>query len=220
MTYIQTDLLGDAIALPEENRGRILLVEDDAVLRMLLRETLLNEGFTVTEAANRPDALKILQDNPDICVAIVDLGLPPVEHTTLEGLTLIKTVHAESSQVKIIVLTGQDEEQSALEAIREGAFDFLSKPASSEIILNAVNRAFLFHRKEKDMQEDGVARLQFNARYTNGLKAVREEAEEKLVRQVLRETGFNVYKSAEKLGVKRESIYYFMKKFQITRDDN
>jgi DNA-binding NtrC family response regulator len=220
MTHVQTDLLGDAIALPEENRGHILLVEDDAVLRMLLRETLLNEGFSVTEAANRPDALGILQDNAEICVAIVDLGLPPVEHTTLEGLTLIKTVNAESSRVKIIVLTGQDEDQSALEAIREGAFDFLSKPASAAVILNAVNRAFLFHRKEKDMHEGGMARLQFNARYTDGLKAVREEAEEKLVRQVLRETGFNVYKSAEKLGVKRESIYYFMKKFQITRDDN
>jgi transcriptional regulator with GAF, ATPase, and Fis domain len=48
---------------------------------------------------------------------------------------------------------------------------------------------------------------------------VREEAEEKLVRQVLKDTGFNVYKSAEKLGIKRESIYYFMKKFQISRDD-
>ena len=67
---------------------------------------------------------------------------------------------------------------------------------------------------------DGLARLQFNARYADGLKAVREEAEEKLVRQVLKETGFNVYKSAEKLGIKRESVYYFMKKFQITRDDS
>ena len=65
-----------------------------------------------------------------------------------------------------------------------------------------------------------MARLQFNARYADGLKTVREEAEEKLIRQVLRETGFNVYQSAGKLGVKRESIYYFMKKFGITRDDH
>lgn len=202
-----------------KTRGNILLVEDDAVLRMLLRDTLIQEGFDVTEASNRPAAMKILQESAEISVAIIDLGLPPVEHTTMEGISLLKTITAELNRVKVIVLTGQDEDHSALEAIREGAFDFLAKPARTADILNAVNRAFLFHRKEQDMHEDGMARLQFNARYTDGLKAVREEAEEKLVRQVLRETGFNVYKSAEKLGVKRESIYYFMKKFQITRDD-
>lgn len=202
------------------SKGCTLLVEDDPVLRMMLRNMLELEGYEVTEAESRPDALNKLTQQQQIAVAIVDLGLPPVAHTTLEGLALIHTMSAEHQNIKIIVLTGQDEEQSALEAIREGAFDFLSKPASSEKIVAAIQRAFLFHRKEQDMLADGQARLQLSARYTDGLKAVREEAEEKLVRQVLKDTGFNIYKSAEKLGIKRESIYYFMKKFQITRDDN
>jgi DNA-binding NtrC family response regulator len=201
------------------SKGCTLLVEDDPVLRMMLRNMLESEGYEVAEAESRTDALGKLALQQQIAVAIVDLGLPPVEHTTFEGLALIRTMSAEYQNIKIIVLTGQDEEQSALEAIREGAFDFLSKPASSEKILGSVHRAFLFHRKEQDMMADGQARLQLNPRYTDGLKAVREEAEEKLVRQVLKETGFNIYKSAEKLGIKRESIYYFMKKFKITRDD-
>ena len=205
---------------PSNSKGCALLVEDDPVLRMMLLNMLELEGYEVAEAESRTDALNELGLQPQIGVAIVDLGLPPVEHTTLEGLALIRTMSAEYQSVKIIVLTGQDEEQSALAAIREGAFDFLSKPASSEKILAALQRAFLFHRTEQDMMADGQARLQLSARYTDGLKAVREEAEEKLVRQVLKETGFNIYKTAEKLGIKRESIYYFMKKFQITRDDN
>jgi DNA-binding NtrC family response regulator len=202
------------------SKGCTLLVEDDPVLRMMLRNMLELEGYEVAEAESRPDAILKLTQQQHIAVAIVDLGLPPVEHTTLEGLALIHTMSAAYQHIKIIVLTGQDEEQSALEAIREGAFDFLSKPASSEKIMASVQRAFLFHRKEHDMMADGHARLQLSTRYTDGLKAVREEAEEKLVRQVLKDTGFNIYKSAEKLGIKRESIYYFMKKFQITRDDN
>lgn len=117
------------------------------------------------------------------------------------------------------MLTGQDEEQSALEAIREGAFDFLSKPADFNEILSAVSRALLFNRKEKDMSEEGMTRLQFSARLSDGLKAIREEAEEKLIRKTLKDTGFNVYQSASRLGLKRESIYYFMKKFGINRDD-
>lgn len=203
-----------------DRSGHILLVEDDQALRTLLRTTLQQAGYSTTEASNRREGLAQLQSHADISVAIVDLGLPPMEHSTLEGLALVKTITQQADQVKTIVLTGQDEDQSALEAIREGAFDFLAKPASSQVILNAVKRALLFHRKEKDLQDSGVARLQFNARYADGLKTVREEAEEKLIRQVLRETGFNVYQSAGKLGVKRESIYYFMKKFGITRDDH
>ena len=65
-----------------------------------------------------------------------------------------------------------------------------------------------------------MTRLQLNAKVADGLKAVREEAEEKLVRQVLKDTDFNIYRSAEKLGIKRESIYYFMKKFGINRGDS
>lgn len=221
MTKPQSELLpATETAAAADCRGTVLLVEDDQVLRMLLRNGLENAGYAILETETRPQAEQRLKEHAAIAVVIVDLGLPPVEHTTLEGLALIRATASEAPSVKIIVLTGQDEEQSALEAIREGAFDFLSKPARSEDILQAVQRAFLFHRKEQDMMAEGHARLQLNTRYTDGLKAVREEAEEKLVRQVLKETGFNVYKSAEKLGVKRESIYYFMKKFQITRDDN
>lgn len=222
MSKDQSDLFKDQSepSAANDSRGHVMLVEDDAVLRLLLRNSLEDATYDVVETESRPEALENLRKHEEIAVMIVDLGLPPVEHTTLEGLALIRTISSEYPAVKIIVLTGQDEEQSAFEAIREGAFDFLSKPARSQDILLAVQRAFLFHRKEQDMLADGHARLQLNTRYADGLKAVREEAEEKLVRQVLKDTGFNVYKTAEKLGIKRESIYYFMKKFQITRDDN
>lgn len=222
MSKTQNSLFNEGMepAAASDGRGHIMLVEDDSVLRLLLRNSLEDAAYKVLEAESRPEAIEKLRLVDDIAVVIVDLGLPPVEHTTLEGLALIRTLTAEYPSIKVIVLTGQDEEQSAFEAIKEGAFDFLSKPARSQDILLAVQRAFLFHRKEQDMLADGHARLQLSTRYSDGLKAVREEAEEKLVRQVLKDTGFNVYKSAEKLGIKRESIYYFMKKFQISRDDN
>lgn len=205
----------------EEIMGSILLVEDDIPLRTFLRNALEMQGFTIVEADSKTEAMASLNDpSTNISVMILDLGLPPMQHTTDEGLATIKLVIAESLPTKIIVLTGQDEEQSALDAIREGAFDFLAKPASFKEILSAVNRAFLFYRKEQDMSAEGMTRLQINTKISDGLKAVREEAEEKLVRQVLKESGFNVYQSAAKLGIKRESIYYFMKKFGISRDSS
>ena len=195
----------------------LLLVEDDAALRSLLRESLQMQGLRVLEAASRAAAMNCLSDNPEVGVMLIDLGLPPAEHSTAEGIALINAILVNSNTAKVIVLTGQDEESSALAAIREGAFDFLAKPAQFADILRAVKRALLFQRQEIQMAEEGLTRLQINARISSGLKAVREEAEERLVRQVLKETGFNVYQSAARLGLKRESIYYFLKKLLISQ---
>jgi len=199
---------------------RILLVEDDPALRLVMRNVMENNEYDVLEADSRVGAQSVLENNPDIAAVVLDLGLPPSPHTTVEGLATIKLIIEGLYPAKIVVLTGQDEESSALAAIKEGAFDFLSKPSSSEDILNAVQRAVLFYQKEKTLsEEEGLTKLQINAKVADGLKAVREEAEEKLVRKVLKETEFNVYQSAAKLGLKRESVYYFLKKFGIKRGE-
>lgn len=198
---------------------KILLVEDDPALRLMLRTVLETNDYVVLEADSKATAEVVLGEDSAVAVIILDLGLPPSPHTTTEGLAVIKSVISQMYPVKIIVLTGQDEESSALAAIREGAFDFLSKPSRSEDILNAVQRAVLFHRQERQMAKEGMTKLQLNAKVADGLKAVREEAEEKLVRHVLKDTKFNVYQSAARLGLKRESVYYFLKKFGIKRDD-
>jgi DNA-binding NtrC family response regulator len=198
----------------------LLLVEDDSALRLILRDFLETEGYTVLEADCRTRALDALKKHSHLSVVVLDLGLPPSPHTTAEGIEFIRNAQAEFHPAKIIVLTGQDQESAALDAIREGAFDFLAKPAASADIVQAVSRALLFCRKEAEMATEGFTHLNIKARISDGLKAVREEAEERLVRQVLKDTGFNVYQSAARLGLKRESIYYFLNKFGIERDDD
>lgn len=195
----------------------ILLVEDDSALRMMLRGALEAQHYQVIEADSRGMAQEILRRKAPVGVILLDLGLPPCPYSPDEGLALVKIVAEKYCGIKVVVLTGQEQEGAALAAIREGAFDFLAKPASTGDVLQAVRRAFLFYTKELEMAGEGVSRLQYNFRVGEGLKGAREEVEEKIVRQVLLETGFNVNRTAARLGVKRESIYYFMKKFGIQR---
>ena len=203
----------------EAPAARVLLVEDDPALRQVLRNVLEISGYHVQEADSKATAEAVLKQDADIAVIVLDLGLPPSPHTTTEGLAVIRFVIDDLYPAKVVVLTGQDEESSALAAIKEGAFDFLAKPSRAEDIRNSVRRAVLFYRKERKLSVDeGLTKLQITAKVADGLKAVREEAEEKLVRQVLKDTQFNVYQSAARLGLKRESIYYFLKKFGIKRD--
>jgi DNA-binding NtrC family response regulator len=199
--------------------AHILLVEDDAALRTMLRGLLEMNDFIVSEADRRTTAMDILRANAAIQLVLLDFGLPPHAHDLTEGIATLKAIQAEIMTAKVIVLTGQDQESAALEAIREGAFDFLSKPASYDAILRAITRALLFLQKEGELSLEGVTRIAVNAQAGEGLKAIRSDAEERLVRQVLRETGFNVFQAAKRLGVKRENVYYFIKKFGISRDD-
>lgn len=208
-----------AQAARTEKSPSILLVEDDHTLRQTLASSLSAQGYPVLQAGSRQTALALLPEH-NIAVMLLDLGLPPREHSTEEGLAVIRAVSKEMFDIKIIVLTGQDEESAALAAIREGAFDFLAKPARLGNILSALDRALLFHRKEQDLSSEGTARLQINATLAYGLKAAREETEEKLLRKVLKQSNFNVYQSASRLGLSRESLYYFMKKFGIRRGDD
>jgi two-component system, response regulator RegA len=197
----------------------LLLVEDDAALRTMLRAALEMQDFVVFDTGQRQDVLAILKDAPEIGIVLLDLGLPPRPHETDEGIAVIRDIRQACFPVKIIVLTGQDQDSAALEAIHAGAFDFLAKPASIAAIVQAIDRASLFLRKERELGAAGIAQLQITTSMNEGLKAVRDEAEEKLVRTVLQETNFNVYQSARRLGVKRESIYYFLKKFGIQREE-
>lgn len=195
--------------------ARILLIEDDEALRKQLCFTLEKEN-TVKEAGNRNEAVEAVKDfSPEI--AIVDLGLPPNENSPDEGLFVIDHINS-AHACKIIVLTGQTTKDVAVKCLETGCFDYLEKPVNIDQLLFSLDRAKLFLDTEQELKNKGVEKIEFQVEIGNGLQGIREQAEKNLIIRILNETGFNVYKSAKILGVKRESLYYFIKKFNLERD--
>ncbi len=195
----------------------ILLVEDDYALRAQVRFAL-EEQFTVFEAGNYPEAVNVLNGR-EIPYVILDLGLPPHENSTDEGMRLLRYILGNFS-TKVIILTGQRTEDAAVEAIRSGAFDYIVKPVSMEKIMFSIDRAILFRETEARLEKQGVKKVTFDVEVGRGLQPAREEAEKNIILKMLRDTNFNVYKSAKLLGVKRESLYYFIKKFGLRREED
>ncbi len=194
----------------------ILLTEDDAALRGQIRFAL-EERFEVREAENVLKAVHVL-NSENITLAVLDLGLPPHEDTPEEGLRLLHYI-LENFGIKVIILTGQKTETAALESIKSGAFDYLVKPVSMEQLMFSIDRAILFRDTEQELSKQGTAKVSFGIEVGKGLQPAREEAEKNVILTVLKNTNFNVYKSAKLLGVKRESLYYFIKKFGFKRED-
>ncbi len=196
----------------------VLVVEDDASLRDWWSGSLEDMGYEVRSAASPTEALAVARHTDSAFdLAVLDLGLPPHPNQPTAGLELLRVLLLERPSIKVIVLTGQDEPSVALAAIGMGAFDFLNKPASNQRVRDALARAVLFLQAERQLSSDGQARMTLTAPISEGVREFGEAAQERLVRSVLAESQFNVAQAARKLGLTREHLYYFMKKFGIER---
>ncbi|MDP2369557.1 response regulator transcription factor [Rhodoferax sp.] len=101
---------------------RLLLIEDDAVLRLGLKRQLEADGYRVDVAADGEDGLFQAREYP-VDLAIVDLGLPKVS-----GLTVVQTLRTEGRTLPILILTARGSWQDKVKGLEAGADDYLVKP--------------------------------------------------------------------------------------------
>lgn len=206
-------------ALPATAPGRdvLLLVEDDDALRATWAGLLALEGLEVRSAVDAASALLEASHHPHPALALLDLGLPPSPGDPSVGLVLLQQLLLEIPRLKVVVLTGQNEPAVCWEAIGHGAFDYLVKPASRAAVLQALQRARLFAASERHLAQQGQVRLTVTAPMDEGVREFGEAAQERLVRSVLDDCGHNVAQAARALGLSRENLYYFIRKFGIDR---
>jgi len=103
-------------------RGRILVVEDDDTLRRVTQMHLAKKGCATAAAADAVEALKILEDEPQDLV-ISDLHLPG-----MSGLELLKMIRAKYPETEVVVITAFGTVVTAVEAMKFGAYDYVTKP--------------------------------------------------------------------------------------------
>jgi len=113
----------------------ILLVEDKDSLRQVLRLTLENAGYSVAEAANARVAINTIQQEPHRLV-LTDLRMP-----NGSGLDVLRAARAVDGDIPVIVMTAFGSIDEAVQAMKDGAHDFLQKPVDSNHLLLLVERA-------------------------------------------------------------------------------
>ncbi|MGE0822382.1 MAG: sigma-54-dependent transcriptional regulator [Candidatus Binatia bacterium] len=116
-------------------QARILIVDDDTVSCQLFAKVLTAEGYTVEWVTNGEEALSRATAHP-YNVLLVDVRLPG-----MTGLAVTRAVHQQCPQVAVIVMTGFGSMETAVEAIRDGAFDYISKPMNLDELKQTVARA-------------------------------------------------------------------------------
>ncbi|MBX3188304.1 MAG: sigma-54-dependent Fis family transcriptional regulator [Labilithrix sp.] len=124
-------------------KGQILVVDDEQETCDLLEMALVRHGFKVTTSTN---ALKALENvaSQDFDVVLTDLSMPE-----MSGLDLCERVLGTRPNMPVVVITGQGSLESAIGAIRVGAYDFITKPVDPKLLFLSVSRA-IQHRRLQD----------------------------------------------------------------------
>lgn len=116
-------------------RKSILVVDDEKGQREILEEILNDAGYDVTTASSAEAALKFAKDRR------FDLCLTDLRMTGMDGIELLQHLLALDSSIIVILLTAHGSVDSAKEAMKRGAFDYLQKPYDQDVLLETINRA-------------------------------------------------------------------------------
>jgi two-component system NtrC family response regulator len=128
-------------------RSEVLVVEDDLALQKQIKWSL--DRFECLAVADRESALaQFRRARPP--VVTMDLGLPPDADSVSEGFRLLQELLQIDPDVKLIVLTGQNDRTNALRAVDLGAYDFLAKPLEAEVLNLTVERALRLYELQRE----------------------------------------------------------------------
>ena len=118
-----------------ETVGSILIVDDDAEMRALLRDELQERGYRVTAVASGRDAVKKFGEE-NYAVLLTDLRMQG-----MQGLELLNEAKRDSPGTNVIIMTGFGSVESAIEAMKQGAYDYVTKPIKNEELALVVEKA-------------------------------------------------------------------------------
>lgn len=155
--------LHDHVSLAREqllhNGEIVVVVDDDAAIRQPLRRYLVMQGLAAEESGSAAELLTLL-DQRQVALVLLDIGLPDVD-----GVTLLPRIIEKDPDIAVVMLTGVAELQVALDCMRKGATDYISKPASLDQIFHVGRKALekrrliLENRKYHEELEEAHFRL-------------------------------------------------------------
>ena len=143
---------------------RVLVVDDERGLQLSLQAFLKNDGYEVEIAEDVPSAIGILE-RTRVDVVVSDIIMPGET-----GVQLLARIHKRNPGIAVILLTGEPNVETAAEAVRHGAFDYLAKPVTKAALLATVARA----ARSKAQHDENLRLATENERYREDLEGLVE----------------------------------------------
>ena len=145
------------INMQSDAKQTILVVEDEEIMRSILRQLLEDENYRVLTADSSENALEIFPNNS------VDVTLTDIKMSGIDGLELLDRIKTIDEHALVIVMTAYSSVDSAISALRKGAYDYVTKPFVNEDLLQRVRNAV---QVKELFNENRVLRRELNKQYS------------------------------------------------------
>jgi two-component system nitrogen regulation response regulator NtrX len=131
-----------------ERKAKVLIVDDEENIRKTLRMILEYEGYRVLEASSGEEALSMLEETVDVDLVFLDIKLPG-----RDGLEILSEIKIKPVPPEVVVISGQGTIQTAVEATKRGAFEFLEKPLHRDRVLVSLRNALAQSSLRRECQD-------------------------------------------------------------------
>ncbi len=205
--------------------SKLLIVDDEIGIRELLSEILSDEGHAVAAAENAAQAKQLIRTEP-FDLILLDIWMPDTD-----GVTLLKDLSSQRLlRCPVIMMSGHATIDTAVEATRFGACDFLEKPISMQRLLTAVERALNGAPDARAKQSPPASPAERSAQavvtnatgqelgrisFAQDLRQARDQFETLYLQVLLDEEGFSMSKVAARSGLERTHLYRKIKQLGI-----
>ena len=153
--------------------AQILIIDDERSIRNVLKDILTNEGFKVEEAADGEEGLKKFHANS------YDLVLCDIKMPKLDGLEFLDNIIQANSEVPVIMISGHGNIETAVDAVKKGAYDYISKPPDLNRLLITIRNALDKNNlvKEAKVLKRKVSRVQEIIGNSDAINKIKETIE-------------------------------------------
>lgn len=118
------------------SKGKILVIDDEDIVRLSCSRSLVPEGYELKMAKNGPEGLKILETET------FDLVLTDLKMPNMDGIEVLGTIKEKWPKTDVVIVTGYQTVETAVKAIKLGAFDYIEKPFTPDSLITTVANVF------------------------------------------------------------------------------
>ncbi|MFH1604645.1 MAG: response regulator [Pseudomonadota bacterium] len=148
-----------------DEKAKILVVDDEEVVRLSHIRTLASMHCNVEVVRDGSEALQVMEQRP-ADIVLLDLRMPG-----MDGMSVLKAIKARWPETEVVIITGYPSVDSAKEAVRHGAYDYLAKPVGPDDVINVANGAMTQKkwtmRRDRAGQDQGIGSSTGSIRNTN-----------------------------------------------------
>lgn len=191
-------------------RAKVLVVDDKENMRALLRDIMAGQ-YEVTLASDGVAAQQALEAN-SFEVVLTDVRMPG-----LDGFGLVRLIMQKWPATEVVMMTAYASIPAAVEAIREGAYDYIQKPFDPDDVILVMTRA-LARQRERAAAATHVDPNLSALSYREALASARDRGSREYLTALLRAFNGNVSRAAEQAGLERESLHRLLRRHCIHAD--